>query len=42
MLCNGPKAKATTVQAKHITLYGILKSGVGNVIIRFSVLTSTK
>lgn len=30
MLCRGPNAKATTVQARHITLYGILKSGVGN------------
>lgn len=30
MLCKGPNAKATTVHARHITLYGILKSGVGN------------
>lgn len=30
ILCRGPKANATTVHARHITLYGILKSGVGN------------
>ena len=29
MLWSGPKAKATTVQVKQITLYGIEKSGVG-------------
>lgn len=32
-----PKAIATTVQARQITLYGILKSGVGRVMSRISV-----
>jgi hypothetical protein len=32
-----PKATATTVQAKQMTLYGILKSGVGREISRDSV-----
>lgn len=36
-LWNEPNAMATTVQAKQITLYGILKSGVGRVIRRISV-----
>lgn len=36
-LWNEPKAMATTVQARQITLYGILKSGVGRVIRRASV-----
>lgn len=30
ILCMGPKAKATTVQVRQMTLYGMLKSGVGN------------
>lgn len=29
MLCSGPKASATTVHARQITLYGMEKSGVG-------------
>lgn len=29
ILCHGPNANATAVHAKQITLYGILKSGVG-------------
>lgn len=29
ILCSGPNANATTVQARQITLYGMLKSGVG-------------
>ena len=36
-LWNEPNAMATTVQAKQMTLYGILKSGVGRVIRRISV-----
>ena len=32
-----PKAMATTVHARQMTLYGILKSGVGRVISRISV-----
>ena len=28
-MCMGPKARAATVQARQITLYGIEKSGVG-------------
>ena len=37
MLCNGPKAKATTVHVKQMTLYGIEKSGVGKFTNRASV-----
>lgn len=41
MLWSGPKAMATAVQAKQITLYGILKSGVGRLINKDSVLNCT-
>lgn len=34
---NEPNAMATTVHAKQMTLYGILKSGVGRVMRRISV-----
>lgn len=36
-LWNEPNAMATTVHAKQMTLYGILKSGVGRVMRRISV-----
>lgn len=41
-LCNDPKAMATTVQARQITLYGILKSGVGNDTSKVSVCRRRK
>lgn len=42
MLCSGPNASATAVHARHMTLYGILKSGVGRLINKDSVRNCTK
>lgn len=41
MLCKGPNANATTVQARQMTLYGIEKSGVANEMISVSVVNLT-
>lgn len=41
-LCTEPKAIATTVHAKHMTLYGMLKSGVGKDTSRASVCSRKK
>ena len=41
-LCRDPNAMATTVQAKHMTLYGMLKSGVGRDTTRLSVWSLRK
>ena len=38
----GPNARATTVQAKHITLYGIEKSGVGRLTSKVSLTMRIK
>merc|ERR1719245_163500 len=42
ILTRGPNARATTVQARHITLYGIEKSGVGKFTKRASVYNCNK